>query len=145
MEKHYTNGEVTIIWKPDLCIHSANCIRGLPDVFNNRARPWITPEGAETNAIIEQVKKCPSGALSYTMNDATTSSYNKPEPENLTAAAKLTGLANGPLLVEGSFEYYNAKGELIATKGKAFLCRCGQSSNKPFCDSSHKKVGFQAE
>ncbi len=68
MEKQYTNGEVTIVWKPDLCIHSANCIRGLPDVFNNRARPWITPEGASTEQIIEQVKRCPSGALSYLMN-----------------------------------------------------------------------------
>lgn len=69
IEKHtYTNGEVTIVWQPKLCIHSGNCVRGLPAVFNNRERPWIKPEGADTEAIIEQVKKCPSGALTFILN-----------------------------------------------------------------------------
>ena len=67
--KKYTNGEVTIIWKPDICIHSAICFKGLENVFDPRKRPWITPEGAKTNDIIEQVKKCPSGALSFYMNE----------------------------------------------------------------------------
>lgn len=66
--KHYSNGEVTIIWKPHLCIHSGNCVRGLPAVFRSGERPWIRPEGAGTDAMIDQVKKCPSGALSYRMN-----------------------------------------------------------------------------
>jgi len=67
--KKYTNGEVTIVWKPTLCIHSGNCFRGLPVVFDPRKRPWITPEGSTTQQIIEQVKDCPSGALSYFMNN----------------------------------------------------------------------------
>ena len=67
--KHYTNGEVTIVWKNSLCTHSGNCVRGLPSVFNSKEQPWIKPEGATTEQIIEQVKKCPSGALSYFMND----------------------------------------------------------------------------
>ena len=66
--KHYTNGEVTITWKAHLCIHSGNCSRGLPHVFNPRIRPWINPEGATTQQIIDQVLKCPSGALSTQMN-----------------------------------------------------------------------------
>jgi len=65
--KKYTNGEVTIIWKPSLCIHSGICARGLSPVFDPKKRPWITPEGATTDLIVEQVKKCPSGALTYTM------------------------------------------------------------------------------
>jgi len=65
---NYSNGEVTIVWKPDLCIHSGNCFRGLPQVFKPREKPWITPEGSTTEKIIEQLKKCPSGALSYFMN-----------------------------------------------------------------------------
>ena len=68
MEKTYTNGEVTIVWKPDLCQHAGNCVRGLPGVFNNKARPWIDTQGADTDAIITQVQKCPSGALSFRMN-----------------------------------------------------------------------------
>ncbi len=66
--KKYTNGEVTIVWKPDLCIHSRNCFNGLPEVFDPRARPWITPEGSTTEKIINQVKQCPSGALTYYLN-----------------------------------------------------------------------------
>ncbi len=69
--KKYTNGEVTIMWKPNVCIHSTVCWRGaggLPEVFNPAERPWIKPEGATTERIVEQVKKCPSGALSFYMN-----------------------------------------------------------------------------
>ena len=64
----YTNGEVTVFWKPDLCIHSANCVKNLPTVFKPKEKPWITPEGSTTEKIIETVKKCPSGALTYYLN-----------------------------------------------------------------------------
>jgi uncharacterized Fe-S cluster protein YjdI len=65
----YTNGEITIVWKPDSCIHSTFCWKGLVEVFNPKKRPWIEANGATTEQIIEQVKKCPSGALSFYMND----------------------------------------------------------------------------
>ena len=68
--RKYTNGEVTIVWKNKLCIHSGNCFKGLPAVFDPRRQPWIVPEGATTEEIINQVKKCPSGALSYVLNEA---------------------------------------------------------------------------
>ena len=67
--KEYSNGEVTIVWKNTLCIHSGKCFTGLPKVFHPLHLPWITPEGIETERIIEQVKQCPSGALSYYMDD----------------------------------------------------------------------------
>ena len=70
-EHTYTNGEITIIWKPDLCIHSRKCWMGLGTVFQPGQRPWIKPEGATTEAIVAQVGQCPSGALSYRMNEAT--------------------------------------------------------------------------
>ena len=60
----YTKDGVTVVWKPNQCIHSGVCVRGLSQVFNPQHRPWINMEGADTEAIIEQVKKCPSGALS---------------------------------------------------------------------------------
>lgn len=66
--KTYTNGEVTIVWKPDVCIHSKLCWKGSPEIFDPRKRPWITPENSTTEKIVEQVKKCPSGALSFYMN-----------------------------------------------------------------------------
>ena len=62
--KTYSNGEMTLLWQPDKCTHSAICFKGLPQVFDPGKRPWVTPENASTIEIIDQVNKCPSGALS---------------------------------------------------------------------------------
>jgi len=69
MKKEYTNGEVTVIWQPEKCSHSALCVKGLPAVFKPRQSPWITLEGTDSKTIIDQIKKCPSGALSFRMNN----------------------------------------------------------------------------
>ena len=68
LTKKYSNGELTVVWQPKLCIHSAVCFKGLPQVFDPRQRPWIKIDGATTQQIVEQVKKCPSGALSFYLN-----------------------------------------------------------------------------
>lgn len=65
----YTKEEITVIWQPAKCIHSAICFKGLPGVFDPRRKPWIEMENATAEEIIEQVKKCPSGALSFTRNE----------------------------------------------------------------------------
>ena len=62
--KRYTNGEVTVVWQPSLCVHSAICFRGLPGAFDPRRRPWVVLDGHTTDAIVAQVEECPSGALS---------------------------------------------------------------------------------
>ena len=67
-EHSYSNGEVSIVWKKHLCIHSKRCWKGLPAVFKPGERPWIRPEGATTEEIIAQVTHCPSGALSFRMD-----------------------------------------------------------------------------
>lgn len=66
--KEYSNGEVTIVWQPKLCQHSGICVKTLPKVYNPNERPWIKPENATTQEIIDQVAKCPSGALSLKEN-----------------------------------------------------------------------------
>ena len=66
--KEYTNGEVTIVWQSGKCIHSTNCVKNNPDVFHPKEKPWIQPENSNTDKIIETVKKCPSGALTFYMN-----------------------------------------------------------------------------
>lgn len=63
-EKRYTKGSITVVWKPGVCKHTAICFRGLPGVFDPRRRPWIDLDQATEEQIVEQVKKCPSGALS---------------------------------------------------------------------------------
>ncbi len=133
-EKEYTNGEVTVIWKPDLCIHSANCVRGLPAVFDTRKKPWINAQAASTEAIVEQVKKCPSGALSTYLN--------KSKMENKNEKVKITLAKNGPILINGPVHLEDDRGEPVTTGNTTALCRCGGSANKPFCDGTHHKIGF---
>jgi uncharacterized Fe-S cluster protein YjdI len=65
----YSNGEINIIWQPKLCIHAGVCVKTLPGVYNPKARPWIKAENATSQELIEQVAKCPSGALSIQKDD----------------------------------------------------------------------------
>lgn len=134
--KKYSNGEVTIVWQPNLCIHSGICTKGLPQVFKPSQRPWINPDAAKTEELVNQVKNCPSGALSFFMNDE----ENK-EAESMQT--KVEVLPNGPLLVYGTLKVTDKDGN-TATKNKTTaFCRCGQSQNKPYCDGAHIKANFQ--
>jgi uncharacterized Fe-S cluster protein YjdI len=137
----YSNGEITVIWKPELCIHSTKCFHGLPNVFDPRKRPWVNALGDTTNAIIEQVKLCPSGALSYTMTTAETEA-DTPAPEH-EAPVSMELLPNGPLLVKGEVVIKKADGTEEHKTGNTALCRCGASKNKPYCDGSHRNIDFE--
>jgi uncharacterized Fe-S cluster protein YjdI len=140
--KHYTNGEITIVWKPEACIHSTICWRrttGLPQVFNPKERPWIKMEGIDSTQIAEQVGKCPSGALSFF--------YNNPSEMSIESQVetRVEILPSGPLLVYGNIVVKDKSGaETRKSKVTAF-CRCGMSANKPYCDGSHIKTGFNDE
>ncbi len=95
--KKYSNEEITVVWKPKVCIHSAVCFRGLPGVFNPKIKPWVTIEGGSSEEIMAQIDKCPSGALSYYRN----------ESEGLqeeTVKTQMEILPNGPILVYGTIE-----------------------------------------
>ncbi|OAZ02974.1 (4Fe-4S)-binding protein [Flavobacterium succinicans] len=69
LTKEYSNGEVTIVWKNSLCKHAAECVKNNSNVFKPKEKPWIVPENSTTEAIISTVKKCPSGALTYYINE----------------------------------------------------------------------------
>jgi uncharacterized Fe-S cluster protein YjdI len=133
--KTYTNGEVTVVWKPGACIHSTICWKeatGLPEVFNPRARPWIKIDGSTTEKIVAQVQKCPSGALSFY--------YNIDAPEQVATESKVEVLRNGPLLVYGNLTIKDQFGNETKKSKVAAFCRCGLSGNKPYCDGSHIKA-----
>ena len=66
--KRYSNGEITVVWQPSLCVHSGICARGLPRVFDPRRKPWVILEGFDSKTIADQVERCPSGALSIEIN-----------------------------------------------------------------------------
>jgi uncharacterized Fe-S cluster protein YjdI len=134
--KEYSNGEVTIVWKPTVCIHSAKCVQGLPDVFKPRDKPWIQLENSNTEAIIKTVKTCPSGALSFYMN----TKGKTDEVSNKTAAnTTVEVLDNGPLMVYGPLSVKHSDGREEQKDRNTAFCRCGKSDNKPFCDGSHRK------
>jgi uncharacterized Fe-S cluster protein YjdI len=135
--KKYTNGEITIVWKPNMCIHSTICFKGLGNVFDPQRRPWITPEAGSTEQIIDQVKKCPSGALSYYLNS------EAGDEVKVVAETIVETMPNGPLLVYGNVTVKDTNGNLTKKNNVTAFCRCGGSSNKPFCDGSHKKIGFE--
>jgi uncharacterized Fe-S cluster protein YjdI len=135
--KKYSNGEVTIIWKPASCIHSKICWTGLPDVFNPKERPWIKPDAATTQQMVDQVNKCPSGALSYFMNGEEAGN-TKTEVESIVEVSQ-----NGPLLVYGNITVKDGQGNETKKHKVTAFCRCGASANKPYCDGSHQKIDFK--
>ena len=62
--KEYSNDEITVVWLATKCIHSGNCVRSLPQVFQPKEKPWIKISNANSEEIKNVVAKCPSGALS---------------------------------------------------------------------------------
>lgn len=134
--KEYTNGEVTIVWKPETCIHSAICVKGLGEVFKPNEKPWIKIDAAPTDALVNQVKACPSGALSYYMND-------EEDKESSTLETKVEVLENGPLLVYGTLKVTYKDGSEETKNRTTAFCRCGASQNKPYCDGAHVDQGFK--
>jgi len=135
--KKYSNGEVTVVWKPGVCIHSAKCFTGLPAVFNPRARPWVNIRGASTDAIVEQVRQCPSGALSVFRNDAADEAPQHP------LGITIEVLQDGPLLVLGPVAVKSSDGTVARPPDPTALCRCGGSANKPYCDGTPRRNGFR--
>ena len=133
--KEYTRENLTVVWDKDKCIHSAKCVNGLGSVFKPKERPWIQLENAELEEIKNQVNQCPSGALSYRMEGEIET--NTPMNTNCEV------IENGPLLVHGSIEVKLPDGSVEQKERSTAFCRCGASSNKPYCDGTHNKTGFE--
>jgi uncharacterized Fe-S cluster protein YjdI len=152
-ERTYTNGEITVRWRPSACIHATTCYRELIEVFNPRSRPWVNMQGAPTERIIEIVKKCPTDALSYDWNEPGKVS-DKPTggmgAEDESARIKemegkpveIRVMKNGPYVVEGDFRIIGSDGTEKRPMRMTSFCRCGASSSMPFCDGSHRIDNF---
>jgi uncharacterized Fe-S cluster protein YjdI len=137
MRKEYTNGEITVTWQPDKCIHSAICAKGLPLVFRPGEQPWIRIDADVTEIIREQVSRCPSGALSYQMNTSPKDTRMDTNPIQVRV------IPDGPLLIDGSLTITHSDGRAEQRENTTALCRCGASANKPFCDGSHRTIDFR--
>jgi uncharacterized Fe-S cluster protein YjdI len=142
--KEFSNGEMTVFWRPELCIHSANCLLGQPEVFNNRKKPWINMHAAGSKDIMQVVDTCPSRALTYLKS--TTLRVNKPrlKKKQKPKFARIQLLKDGPALITGNFIIRDGSRKKIKSETEIVaLCRCGGSHKKPFCDGTHQKIGFK--
>jgi uncharacterized Fe-S cluster protein YjdI len=134
----YEGEGIRVLWEPKLCIHVANCIRHLPGVFDPQARPWIAATEATAGEIAEAIESCPTGALRYERTDGA--------PQEIPAVpTTVQPRRNGPLFVRGELQVTDMQRNVTRSATRMALCRCGQSGNKPFCDATHRKIGFQAD
>ena len=131
----YRNDAIEVHWEPRFCIHSRSCIRRLGKVFDPSARPWIDVDAADPDEIAETILTCPTGALHFRRIDGG-------EQEAAAAETTVEARPNGPLFVRGRLRVVDADGQLIREDTRLALCRCGASENKPFCDGSHRRIGF---
>ena len=127
--ENYDAGDTTIHDNRGTCSHAGHCTDGLPSVFRLKQEPWIDSHGAPAEEIIETIRKCPSGALSYTADGV--------EHRDREGPAEIFVSPNGPYLVAGRPELLDSPRGDGASTEHFTLCRCGGSKNKPFCDGSH--------
>jgi CDGSH-type Zn-finger protein/uncharacterized Fe-S cluster protein YjdI len=125
--------QVVIRFDASKCIHSRNCVLGRPDVFvPNVSGEWIHPDRATPAEVAELAHNCPSGAITWEPLDG--GPAEGPPPVNTLRVRE-----NGPLALQAPL---TVNGEPAGYR--ATLCRCGASSNKPWCDGSHNAAGFVA-
>ena len=122
----YAAPEVTVFYDRSRCRHYAECVRGLPQVFDPARRPWIRADLADADTVAEVVRRCPTGALHYRLLAE--------KPEEPPHPTIITPDPRGPLLVRGDLVLDTPEGPLAETR--AALCACGRTRNQPFCDGA---------
>jgi len=139
MRKTYADKDIAVTFDPRLCIHAARCVHGAPEAFDPQDRPWIRPANASADKLAAVIAECPTGALRYERLDG--------GPAEAVAAEVVIAFAkDGPILVRGPMPLSDGAGNRYADAGARYaLCRCGGSGNKPFCDGTHRTMGFEDE
>lgn len=132
----YPGERATVAWHSRLCIHIGECGRAKGDLFVGGRQPWCQPDMASDEEVHDVVLRCPTGALTVRYEDG--SHIEVADAENTVHVAY-----NGPLFVRGDLKIDGAPENAPGLSYRAALCRCGKSDNKPFCDNSHEKDGFQ--
>ncbi len=130
----YEGKEITIKYSRLLCSKAHECGVRLNRVFDTSRNPWIDPNQGAVTEIVDVVRACPSGALSYQLSGT-------PLRHEVAQDSVVNVESSGPLNVRN----VSLVGEdwcKGASENKYSLCRCGASKNKPFCDGSHRASGF---
>lgn len=139
----YKGPGITVTFDPNLCAHSAVCLRGLPEVFDVNRPDWIDPTAAAADEIAAVIDRCPSGALRYTREAPASGEAAALSPPTPAPSIRLS--RNGPLLIQGEFELLDEAGAPVPHTGRVALCRCGGTRKQPLCDGTHKSSGFRSQ
>jgi CDGSH-type Zn-finger protein/uncharacterized Fe-S cluster protein YjdI len=131
----YEGEDITVRYDVKRCIHAAECVKGLPRVFDPDRKPWVTPDGAAADDLAEVISRCPTGALHFQRKDGGSA-------EVATDANTVDIARDGPLYLRGDIHLAGSEGELLLEDTRVALCRCGASRNKPYCDGRHAEAGF---
>lgn len=132
--RRYGGDGIEVTYDVGRCIHAEECVHGLPAVFDPSKKPWVQLGGADAERVATVVERCPTGALRYERSDGV---GEEPPRENVLRPAP-----DGPLYGHGDF-VLRAGGAEVDAGYRIALCRCGASANKPFCDGSHTRAGFE--
>lgn len=133
----YESDEITVRYDLKRCIHAKECVKGLRKVFDPEKRPWIQPDEAPAEQIVDVVERCPTGALHYELK--------KQEKEETAPPRNTISISpDGPIYFRGNIEVQDEEGEAILNDTRWALCRCGKSGNKPACDNTHTEINFEA-
>jgi uncharacterized Fe-S cluster protein YjdI len=135
-KKEYTLQDLTVVWKPEICIHYANCVKALPGVFKPKEQPWIQMDNTTVEAVMSAVDKCPSGALSYYRSNKEAAVAKVDENQE---SVKVNLIDQGPVIVLSTVEITHPDGSVELKERRASFCRCGKSEKYPYCDGTHKK------
>ena len=158
--RKYKNDEITVYWKPAACVHASYCYRELIEVFDPGRRPWVDMNGSSTERIIEVVNMCPTEALTWKWNDEGRNKdigsdqtnhviFRRPEliasdesvAEQRPLSVKI--MADGPVVIKGDFNLLYSGNTKKVKDGIISVCRCGGTNHFPFCDGTHRKIGFE--
>jgi len=133
----YEGKSVTISYDATRCIHVGECVRGLGQVFDTKKTPWINPDSAAVEDVVDVIKRCPTGALKFIRKDG--GAAEQPEAVNCVTVS-----ADGPLYVQGRIQINRPDGSVLLNDTRVAFCRCGATRHPPYCDGRHEKIGFSA-
>lgn len=126
----YPAGQIVVTWDKARCLHFAECVRGLPEVFEPGRKPWIEPHNADALTVAEVIRRCPSGALQYT---------SKLEPTEVgEIPTTIESTDWGPLIVRGEIAIVGDSGSGTGREKETrmSLCACGRTTFGPHCDGT---------
>lgn len=131
-ETFFAGQQIVVKDDHSLCVHSGFCGNRITNIWNMLKEP---DDSLVRGQIMAMVEKCPSGTLSFALE----ADGQVIEPD---LPKEIALIQDGPLWVSGSIPVERRDGQPLETRNRMTLCRCGASGNKPFCDGTHKDVGF---